>query len=67
MWLLGRGLFRPFGPVGLGFAAYRVWRRLPEARKQEIKGRARNLATKLQRVATPVGGKMAKIDVSRSR
>jgi hypothetical protein len=44
MWLLGRGLFRPFGPVGLLIAAYRIWRRVPEARKREIKRRARALA-----------------------
>ena len=29
MWLLRRGLFRPFGPAGLAFTAYRIWRRLP--------------------------------------
>jgi hypothetical protein len=47
MWLLGRGLFRPFGPVGLLIAAYRIWRRLPEARKREIKSRARALAGRM--------------------
>ena len=46
MWLLGRGLFRPFGPLGLGLAAYRVWRRLPEERKREIKRRVRSVAEK---------------------
>jgi hypothetical protein len=48
MWLLGRGLFRPFGPVGLLIAAYRIWRRLPEARKREIKTHARALAVRVQ-------------------
>jgi hypothetical protein len=47
MWLLGRGLFRPFGPLGLLIAVYRIWRRFPEARKREIKMRARTLAGRL--------------------
>ena len=54
MWLFGRGLIRPFGPLGLGFAAYRAWRRLPEQRKREIKSRVRSLAEKARgRKPTP--------------
>jgi hypothetical protein len=49
MWFLRRGFFRPFGPAWLAFAGYRYWKRLPAARKAEIKKRARTLATSLQR------------------
>jgi len=48
IWLFRRGLFRPFGPAWLAFAGYRYWKRLPPARKAEIKRRARALATKLR-------------------
>ena len=51
MWLFRRGLFRPFGPAWLAFAGYRYWRRLPAARKAEIKRRARALATSIHRAA----------------
>jgi hypothetical protein len=51
MWLFRRGLFRPFGPAWLAFAGYRYWRRLPAARKAEIKKRARALVTSVQRAA----------------
>jgi hypothetical protein len=47
VWLLRGGLFRPFGPVGLAFAAYRGWRRLPVERKEEIKRRIRALAARI--------------------
>jgi hypothetical protein len=43
MWLLRPRLFRPFGPVGLAFMAYRYWRGLPRERKAELKQRARRL------------------------
>lgn len=43
MWLLRPRLFRPFGPVGLAFTAYRYWRRLSPQRKAELKERARRL------------------------
>jgi hypothetical protein len=52
MWLFRRGLFRPFGPAGLVFAAYRYWRRLPVEQKEEIKMRARAVAARIQRAAT---------------
>jgi hypothetical protein len=56
MWLLRRGLFRPFGPLGLGLATYRAWRRLPEQRKREIKRRVRSLAEKARgQKPTPAG------------
>jgi hypothetical protein len=51
MWFLRRGFFRPFGPAWLAFAGYRYWKRLPAARKAQIKKRARALATSLQRAA----------------
>lgn len=51
MWLFRRGLFRPFGPVWLAIAGYRYWRRLPAARKAELKKRARVLAASIQRAA----------------
>ena len=51
MWLLRRGLFRPFGPAGLAFTAYRIWRRLPAERKAEVKRRARTLVSKVQQAA----------------
>jgi len=41
IWLFRRGLLRPFGPAWLAFAGYRYWKRLPPARKAEIKRRAR--------------------------
>jgi hypothetical protein len=47
MWLLGRGLFRPFGPLGLAILAYRIWRRLSPARKAELKSRARQVARRV--------------------
>jgi hypothetical protein len=47
VWLFRGALFRPFGPVGLAFAAYRGWRRLPVERKQEIKRRARALVARI--------------------
>ena len=48
MWLLGRGLFRPFGPLGLALLAYRVWRRLSSARKAELRSRVRQVSRRLQ-------------------
>ena len=52
MWFLRRGLFRPFGPLGLAFTAYRLWRRVPPARKVELKNRTREVARRVrQRVA----------------
>jgi hypothetical protein len=48
MWLLGRGLFRPFGPLGLALLAYRLWRRLSPARKTALKSRARQVSRRLQ-------------------
>ena len=48
MWLLRRGLFRPFGPAGLAFTAYRLWRRLPPERKADLKRRARTLVSRVQ-------------------
>jgi hypothetical protein len=48
IWLFRRGLLRPFGPAWLVFAGYRYWKRLPPARKAEMKRRARALATKLR-------------------
>ena len=36
MWLFRRGLFRPFGPLGLALLAYRIWRRLSPARRAEL-------------------------------
>ena len=51
MWFLRRGFFRPFGPAWLAFAGYRYWKRLPAARRAEIKKRTRALATSLQRAA----------------
>jgi hypothetical protein len=50
-WFLRRGLFRPFGPVGLAFTAFRIWRRLPAERKDAIKARARTLALNAHRTA----------------
>jgi hypothetical protein len=52
IWLFRRGLFRPFGPIWLAFAGYRYWKRLPAARKAEIKKRARALATSVRRAAS---------------
>jgi hypothetical protein len=49
IWLFRRGLFRPFGPVWLAFAAYRYWKRLPPAQKVKIKGREQALAKRLRR------------------
>jgi hypothetical protein len=51
MWFVRRGFFRPFGPAWLVFAGYRYWKRLPAARKAEIKKRTRALARRLQRAA----------------
>jgi hypothetical protein len=47
MFLFRGGFFRPFGPIGLAFAAYRGWRRLPVERKREIKRRTRALAARI--------------------
>jgi hypothetical protein len=44
-------LFRPFGPLGLAFMAYRLWRRLPAQRKAEVKERLRRLT----RLVSPSG------------
>jgi membrane protein required for beta-lactamase induction len=52
MWLLGRGLFRPFGPLGLALLAYRIWRRLSPARKAALKSRARQVSHRLQGAAS---------------
>ena len=52
MSLLGRGLFRPFGPLGLALLAYRLWRRLPPARKAELRSRARDVSRRLQGAAS---------------
>jgi hypothetical protein len=52
MWLLGRGLFRPFGPLGLALLAYRLWRRLSPARKEALKSRARQASRRLQGAAS---------------
>jgi hypothetical protein len=41
IWLFRGGLFRPFWPAWLAFTAYRYWKRLPPARKAEIRKRAR--------------------------
>ena len=51
MWLLGRGLFRPFGPLGLALLAYRFWRRLSPARKA---GKVPPIAAMQDAVATSV-------------
>jgi hypothetical protein len=48
MWLLGRGLFRPFGPLGLALLAFRIWRRLSPARKAEVRSRVRQVSRRLQ-------------------
>ena len=56
-------LFRPFGPLGLAFMAYRLWRRLPPQRKAEIKERVRGLT----RLVSPSGDLPAlKVDSSGS-
>jgi hypothetical protein len=52
MWLLGRGLFRPFGPLGLAILAFRLWRRLPPARKAALKSRVRQVSRRLQDVTS---------------
>jgi hypothetical protein len=52
MWLLGRGLFRPFGPLGLALLAYRIWRRLSPARRAELRSRAREASRRLQGAAS---------------
>jgi hypothetical protein len=52
MWLFGRGLFRPFGPLGLALLTYRLWRRLPPARKAALKSRVRQLSRRLQGAAS---------------
>jgi hypothetical protein len=52
MWLLGRGLFRPFGPLGLALLAYRIWRRLSPARRAELRSRAREVSRRLQGAAS---------------
>jgi len=52
MWLLGRGLFRPFGPLGLALLAYRFWRRLSPARKAALKSRARQVSRRLKGAAS---------------
>jgi hypothetical protein len=52
IWLFRRGLLRPFGPAWLAFAAYRYWKRLPAARRAEIKKRAGALATSFRRAAS---------------
>jgi hypothetical protein len=44
-------LFRPFGPLGIAFMAYRYWRRLSPQRKAEIKERVRGL----RRLVSPSG------------
>jgi hypothetical protein len=50
MWFFRRRLFGgPFWPVGLVFAAYRVWRHLPQSPKREIRRRARVLMAGAQR------------------
>jgi hypothetical protein len=43
IWMFRPRLFRPFGPVGLAYMAYRYWRRLSPKRKAELKERARRL------------------------
>jgi hypothetical protein len=52
IWLFRRGLLRPFGPAWLAFAAYGYWKRLPAARRAEIKKRAGALATSFRRAAS---------------
>ncbi len=52
MWFLRRGLFRPFGPVGLAFTAYRLWRRLSPERKAELKSRTRQVTRRIQQRVT---------------
>lgn len=52
MWFLRRGLFRPFGPVGLAFTAYRLWRRLSPERKAELKRRTRQVTRRVQQRVT---------------
>jgi len=44
-------LFRPFGPLGIAFMAYRYWRRLSPQRKAEINERVRGLT----RLGSPSG------------
>jgi len=36
-------LFRPFGPLGLAWMAYRYWRRLSPQRRAQLKQQARRL------------------------
>jgi hypothetical protein len=52
MWLLGRGLFRPFGPLGLAILVFRIWRRLSPARKAALKSRVRQVSRRLQGAAS---------------
>jgi hypothetical protein len=44
-------LFRPFGPLGLAFLAYRFWRRLSPEQKADLRERLRGLITRLRRGA----------------
>jgi len=52
MWLFGRGLFRPFGPLGLALLAYRIWRRLSPARKAALRSRVQQASRRLQGAAS---------------
>jgi hypothetical protein len=44
-------LFRPFGPLGLAFLAYRFWRRLSPEQRANLKERLRGLTNRLLRGA----------------
>lgn len=52
MWLFRRGLFRPFGPLGLALLAYRIWRRLSPVRRAELRSRVRQASRRLQGAAS---------------
>jgi hypothetical protein len=39
--------FRPTSPVGLAFAAYHVWRRLPPAQRKQVVASARKHGPKV--------------------
>jgi hypothetical protein len=46
-------LFRPFGPLGLAFLAYRFWRRLSPEQKADLKERLRGLISRLRGAPAP--------------
>ena len=47
-WMFLSRLFRPFGPLGLAFMAYRLWRRLSPQQKAALKERVRRLTTRMR-------------------